>query len=134
MSYFTLFCAPTPVRNLSPMILIVDDNDSVRGMIRSLIEDLDADVIEAADGASAIKAFEMHCPEWVLMDINMHPVDGLTAMRAILEKCPDAQIVIVSQLQDARTRATALAMGAHAFVGKEDLMELRDLVAPKYRT
>jgi len=115
------------------MILIVDDNDSVRGMIRSLIEDLDADVIEAADGASAIKAFEMHCPEWVLMDINMHPVDGLTAMRAILEKCPDAQIVIVSQLQDARTRATALAMGAHAFVGKEDLMELRDLVAPKYR-
>jgi CheY-like chemotaxis protein len=113
------------------MILIVDDNTNVRCLIRSLIEDLDADVIEAADGGSAIKAFDLQRPEWVLMDINMHPVDGLTAMRAILEKCPDAQIVIVSQLQDARTRATALAMGAHAFVGKEDLMELRELVTPK---
>jgi len=113
------------------MILIVDDNDDVRRMIRSLIEEIDVDVIEAADGGSAITAFERERPEWVLMDVNMHPVDGLTAMRAILEKHPAAQIVIVSQLQDARTRATALAMGAHAFVGKEDLMELRELVSPK---
>ena len=65
------------------------------------------------------------------MDVNMHPVDGLTAMRAILGKHPEAQIVIVSQHQDARTRATALASGAHAFVGKDDLTELRELVAPK---
>ena len=113
------------------MILIADDNDDVRRMIRSLIEEIDADVIEAADGGSAIEAFERHRPEWVLMDVNMHPVDGLTAMRTILEKHPDAQIIIVSQHQDARTRATALAMGAYAFVGKEDLMELRELVARK---
>lgn len=110
------------------MILIVDDNDDVRRMIRSLIEEIDANVIEASDGGSAIEAFELHRPEWVLMDVNMHPVDGLTAMRTILEKHPDAQIVIVSQHQDARTRETALAMGAHAFVGKEDLMELRELI------
>ena len=114
------------------MILIADDNDDVRRMIRSLIEEIDADVIEATDGGSAIEAFERQRPEWVLMDINMDPVDGLTAMRAILEKHPDAQIIIASQHQDARTRATALAMGAHAFVGKEDLMELRELVARKH--
>ena len=110
------------------MILIVDDNDDVRRMVRSLIEEIDADVIEASDGGSAIEAFELHRPNWVLMDVNMHPVDGLTGMRTILEKHPDAQIIIVSQHQDARTRATALAMGAHAFVGKEDLMELRELI------
>ena len=114
------------------MILIADDNDDVRRMIRSLIEEIDADVIEANDGGTAIEAFERHRPEWVLMDVNMHPVDGLTAMRTILEKHPDAQIIIVSQHQDARTRETALAMGAHAFVGKEDLMELRELVARKH--
>src|SRR5258708_2452904 len=110
------------------MILIADDNDDVRRMVRSLIEEIDADVIEATDGGSAIEAFERHRPGWVLMDVNMHPVDGLTAMRRILGKHPDAQIIIVSQHQDARTRATALAMGAHAFVGKEDLMELRELI------
>ena len=111
------------------MILIADDNDDVRRMIRSLIEEIDEDVIEATDGGAAIEAFELNRPAWVLMDINMHPVDGLTAMRTILEKQPNAKIVIVSQHQDARTRETALAMGAHAFVGKEDLMALRDLIS-----
>jgi CheY-like chemotaxis protein len=114
------------------MILIADDNEGVRRMIRSLVEDLDANVIECSDGQAAIKVFKRYLPDWVLMDINMDPVDGLTAMRTILEKHPDAQIIIVSQHQDARTRETALAMGAHAFVGKEDLMELRELVAYKH--
>lgn len=110
------------------MILIVDDNADVRRMVRSLVEDLDGNVIESSDGRAAIEMFDRHLPDLVLMDINMRPLDGLTAMRAILEKHPDAHIVIVSQHQDARTRETALAMGAHAFVGKEDLMSLRDLI------
>jgi CheY-like chemotaxis protein len=116
---------------LNKMILIVDDNDDVRRMIRSLVEEIDNEVIEATDGGSAIEVFETTRPGWVLMDINMDPVDGLTAMRTILEKHPDARIVIVSQHHDARTRETALAMGARAFVGKEDLMELRELIKEK---
>ena len=62
------------------------------------------------------------------MDVNMNPVDGLTAMRRILEKDADARVIIVSQHQDARTRDTAIAMGAHAFVGKSDLMQLQELL------
>ena len=110
------------------MILIADDNNDVRRMIRSLIEDLDTDVVEAVDGGSAIEAYDDLLPDVLLMDINMQPVDGLTAMRTILVKHPEARIIIISQYQDARTRDTALAMGAYAFVGKEDLMSVRDLV------
>src|SRR5690348_10398452 len=110
------------------MILIVDDNSGVRRMVRNMIEDIDSEIIECDDGAAAIAIYEVLTPDFVLMDINMQPVDGLTAMRAILKQHPDARIVIVSQHQDARTRSTALAMGAHAFVGKEDLMSLRDLI------
>jgi len=98
-------------------------------MIRSFVEEIDIGVIEAIDGSTAIAAYDLHRPEWVLMDINMRPMDGLTAMSEILRRHPDARIVIVSQHQDARTRNTALAMGAHSFVGKEDLMSLRDLIA-----
>jgi CheY-like chemotaxis protein len=110
------------------MILIADDNSDVRRMIRSLLEEIDADVAECSDGGAAIEAYDELEPDWLLMDINMLPVDGLTAMRTILEKHPDARIIVISQYQDARTRDTALAMGAHAFVGKEDLMSLRDLI------
>jgi CheY-like chemotaxis protein len=110
------------------MILIADDNSDVRRMIRSLLEEIDADVAECSDGGAAIEAYDELEPDWLLMDINMLPVDGLTAMRTILEKHPDARIIVISQYQDARTRDTALAMGAYAFVGKEDLMSVRDLI------
>ena len=113
------------------MILIADDNADVRRIIRSLIEEIDPDVIECSDGGSATEAYELHRPDWLLTDINMPRGDGLTAMRTILERHPEARIIVVSQYQDARTRDTALAMGAYAFVGKEDLMSLRDLIAPK---
>ena len=115
------------------MILIVDDNSGVRRMVRSMIGDIDPEIIECVDGGSAVEAFDKYQPDFVLMDINMLPIDGLTAMRAILEKHPDARIVIVSQHQDARTRSTALAMGAHAFVGKEDLMSIRELIEEAVR-
>ena len=111
------------------MILIADDNADVRRMVRSLIQANDADIVEAADGSEAIASYELNRPDWVLMDINMRPTDGLTAMRTILQKHPDAQIIIVSQHQDARTRDTAIAMGAHAFVGKSDLMQLQGLLS-----
>ena len=97
-------------------------------MIRSLIGETDADVVECSDGGAAIEAFDDLLPDWLLMDINMQPVDGLTAMRTILEKHPEARIIIISQYQDVRTRDTALAMGAYAFIGKEDLMAVRDLI------
>jgi CheY-like chemotaxis protein len=110
------------------MILIADDNADVRRMIRSLLEEIDAEVVECSEGGAAVEAYDDRSPDWVLMDINMQPVDGLTAMRAILEKHPEARIVVISQYQDSRTRVIALAMGAYAFVGKEDLMSIRDLV------
>jgi CheY-like chemotaxis protein len=110
------------------MILIADDNPDVRRMIRSLLEEIDTDVAECSDGGAAIEAYVELQPDWILMDIKMLPVDGLTAMRTILRKHPAARIIVISQYQDVRTRETALAMGAYAFFGKEDLMSVRDLI------
>lgn len=97
-------------------------------MIRALIADIDPEVIECADGGEAIRAYDEHRPDFVLMDINMTPVDGLTAAREILLRYPDARIIAVTQHQDARTRARGQEIGIWAFVGKDDLMSLRDLI------
>jgi two-component system chemotaxis response regulator CheY len=110
------------------MILIADDNPDVRRMIRSILAEIDPDVSECSDGGAAIEAYGELKPDWLLMDINMLPVDGLTAMRTILGKDPSARIIVISQYQDARTQDTALTMGAYAFVGKEDLMSLLDVI------
>lgn len=110
------------------MILIADDNEMVRSLLRSMLEDLDGEIIEASSGQEAIEAYGSHQPDVVLMDLNMNPVDGLTATQAILENHPDARIIIVTQHQDERTRDLSLSVGASGFVGKDDLTQVRDLL------
>ena len=113
------------------MIVIAEDNAAVRKMIRNLIEDIDGDIVECSDGGEAIEAYEANQPDFVLMDINMQPLNGLTATREILSRHPEAKIIIVSQHQDEQTRETALSLGITAFVGKDDLTPLRDLIVKK---
>ena len=100
-------------------------------MIRELIEDIDAEILECANGGEAIEAYEANLPDFVLMDINMKPIDGLTAATVILSRHPEAKIIIVSQHQEVRTREMAIAIGVSAFVGKDDLTPLRDLIVKK---
>ncbi|HEX8568077.1 MAG TPA: response regulator transcription factor [Pyrinomonadaceae bacterium] len=110
------------------MILIAEDNQLMRKMIRSLVEDLDSEIIECADGEAAFNLYEKHLPDWVLMDVSMQPVNGLTATRSIIGKFPAARIVIVTEHDDEETREHAFTAGACEFLGKSDLRRLRTLI------
>lgn len=110
------------------MILIAEDNALMQRMLHSLVEDLDTIIVECADGGAAITLFEKYRPDWVLMDISMHPVDGLTATREIIGKFPDARIIIVTEHYDDATRAKAFESGAYEFIGKDQLIPLRTLI------
>lgn len=113
------------------MILIADDNAQVRRMICDLIEDIDPEIVECEDGGEAINSYDQHHPDFVLMDIQMTPVDGLTATKEILNRHPEAKIIAVTQHNDTSTREAAMSAGAWAFVGKDDLMSLRSLLRRK---
>jgi DNA-binding NarL/FixJ family response regulator len=106
------------------LILIAEDNLNMRRVIRSLVEDIDTNIVECVDGQQAVDAYYRLRPDWVLIDINMRPMDGLSALKAIVSRYPDARVVIVSQHQDASTVERAMALGACAFVGKDDLSSL----------
>jgi CheY-like chemotaxis protein len=113
---------------MKPMILIADDNHSMRKMIRSLVQDLDSEILECADGSEAIRLYEQHRPGWVLMDVSMHPVDGITATREITGRFPGSRVVIITQHDDAETRRGAFEAGAFEFFGKDDLLPIRALI------
>jgi len=110
------------------MLLIVDDNKQVRRMIRSLVEDLSSEIMECADGAEAVAFCELRQPEWILMDVRMKQMDGLTATRKIKNFLPATKIVIVTDHSDRQTKDAALKAGANGFCNKENLLFLRDLI------
>ncbi len=117
-------------------MLIVDDNEEVRRLLKSLLADLVETVYECDDGAQALALYTAHCPDWVLMDLQMKTMDGLTATRQIRACFPDARIVMVTQYNSPALRAEATQAGVVGYVNKEDLLELRDLLSkpqPHYK-
>ncbi len=99
----------------------------MREMIRSVVEDLDHNFCECTDGSEALAAYEKHHPDWVLMDLAMPEMDGLTATREIIRAFPDANIAIVTSFDDAGLRRAAAKAGASGYFIKENLFELRRL-------
>src|SRR5262245_60350807 len=93
-------------------VLIVEDSHPVRQIIRSFIEELAEEIHECPDGRDALAAFIRYWPDWVLMDIKMSNVDGLTATRQIKAAFPDARIVMVTGFDEQSLRDEARLAGA----------------------
>jgi CheY-like chemotaxis protein len=112
-------------------LLIVDDNASMRRLIKALVRGLASVIYECADGAQALEMYERFRPDLILMDIEMVEMDGLTATRQIIAAYPETKIVMVTKHGNERLRAAARQAGACGYVLKENLMELRDLFTCK---
>lgn len=108
--------------------LIVDDNSVMRRTIRHVVREFAGEINECQDGAEALPAYRKYQPDWVLMDVEMREMDGLTATREICAAFPKAHIVIVTKHGDAEMREAARKAGAFGFVVKENLLELRKVI------
>lgn len=115
-------------------LLLVDDNDEIRQLLRILVEDLAETIYECRDGATALLLYAEHQPSWVLMDIQMPEMDGLTATSHITGQFPAAQVMIVTDYDDVGTRAAARAVGAREFVAKDDLLIARHILTGERRS
>jgi len=106
-------------------LLIVEDNEQMRRMLKSVVADLTSAVYECDDGAEALAAYAAHRPDFVLMDIAMKEMDGVTATREIMGTYPEANIIIVTNYDNADLREAAREAGACGYVFKENLLDLR---------
>jgi CheY-like chemotaxis protein len=120
--------SPVADRTAPPVVLVVDDNAGMRVLIRALLAGITASVVECADGDSAVTLFGRVRPDWVLMDISMAGVDGLTATRRIRASYPDARIVMVTEHGESAYREASMAAGAVGFVRKDALIDLPALL------
>ena len=116
-------------------VLIVDDDRSMREMIKRIVSDLVDEFCECEDGGGALAMYatgHLHggLPDWVLMDIRMRDVDGLAATEQIIRSYPQAQILIVTSHNDASLREAAQKAGARGYVLKENLVEIQRWLKP----
>ncbi|MEO7145727.1 MAG: response regulator [Bryobacteraceae bacterium] len=112
-------------------VLIVEDNEPMRRMIRSVVAGFANDIRECSDGAEAVAACRSFPVDCVLMDIKLPRVDGITTARALRTMNPEARIVIVTSYDDDDLRKAAAAAGCCAYVLKSNLLPLRSLLSKK---
>ncbi|MEJ2634731.1 MAG: response regulator transcription factor [Calditrichia bacterium] len=112
-------------------ILIVEDNAKMQDMIHNiLMHGLGkvGAIHRCRDGQEAVDLYEILKPDWVLMDIRLELMNGLTASRKIKAEHPDAKIIIVTHYADAAYREKAKNIGVCAYVLKESLSDLPILI------
>jgi len=108
-------------------LLIVDDDSRVRRMIASMAAEPADEVVECSDGKQAFFAYGECRPDWVLMDLMMPGVDGITATSEIVSSFPNAKVIIVTSHESQAMRASAKDAGAFGYVLKENLSELKGI-------
>jgi NarL family two-component system response regulator LiaR len=102
-------------------VLIADDHAVVRQGLRTFL-DLQDDfevVGEAADGGEAVDQAARLAPDVVLMDLAMPGTDGVTAIRALRERVPDARAIALTSYSDDERVFGAVRAGAAGYLLKD---------------
>jgi two-component system, chemotaxis family, chemotaxis protein CheY len=99
--------------------LVVDDSVFARKNLARMIETFGGQLAgEAGDGAAAITEYDRTNPDIVLMDITMPQMEGIEAAERIVQKHPEARVVMVSSVGYQENIVAALQRGARHFVQK----------------
>jgi two-component system invasion response regulator UvrY len=102
-------------------VLVIDDHPIVASGCRALLEsDPTVKVIDAADGDAGYAAYFAHRPDVALIDMNLPGLSGLEVCRRILQRQPDARIIIFTMNDDPVFAARAIEAGAKGYIAKND--------------
>ncbi len=99
-------------------ILVVDDDAAHRSMLRTLLRSWGYEVDEVSDGDEAIEAVHRKPYEAVLTDVRMARVDGIAALRGIMEYNPALPVILMTAYSSVETAVEALRIGAYDYLIK----------------
>ena len=113
-------------------VLLVEDTEDNRFMMRRLLEMTGYRVVEAMNGEEAVKLAGTESPHLILMDLSLPIIDGLAATR-LIRKLPEFEsvpIIAVSAHDTSDFQSEAIDAGCNSYVTKPiDFNELEDLIA-----
>ncbi|MDE2038422.1 MAG: response regulator [Elusimicrobia bacterium] len=98
-------------------ILVCDDDPQLRETLRLLLSP-SYDVLEARDGAEALRLIEDERPDLLLLDVSMPVMSGLETLKACQDWHPALATIMLSARRQIGVARRALALGARAYVTK----------------
>ncbi len=113
-----------------PTVLLADDETHIRAMMKALMKTINAEVVgEAVNGSEAVFLYDAYRPDLLLLDINMPDKTGEEVLEEILEKDPDAFVIMLTSLADAETVEKCMNLGAANFIRKDTpLGEMKKII------
>jgi CheY-like chemotaxis protein len=114
-------------------VLVVDDEDDIRVLVRSLLERSGMHVVdEADDGIEALISVAQldppPVPTVIVLDQSMPGMTGLEVAARVLAKLPDQRIVLFSAFLSRDVRDQAEELGVRACVAKTDFLQLPEII------
>ena len=105
---------------MSKQILIIEDQEDNRAILRDLLTSAGYEFVEAINGAEGVTAAERERPDLILMDIQLPLLDGYEATRRIraIEGLQATPIIAVTSYALSGDEAKALAAGCNAYITK----------------
>jgi CheY-like chemotaxis protein len=109
-----------PHRSAPRTILVVDDNDAMRELLRAMLERGAHRVVEAVDGEEALAAIGRAVPDLVLLDMHMPRLDGLAVCRRVKADAATwgVPVVMVTAAVGPEDRRRCLDAGADGYLAK----------------
>ena len=98
--------------------LVVDDDESVRNIIRRFLEGAGYSVTTATDGVEALEKVSQQDITVVLLDISMPGMSGTEVLQRLSESRPDICVLMVTAVVDTKTAVESMKMGAYDYITK----------------
>lgn len=99
-------------------ILLVDDSNLSRRILRRILEPDGHTILEASDGLSALERYALEQPDLVMLDMTMGEMHGLEVLGRLRELDPQARVIAASADIQSSTRELVQVGGGAAFVSK----------------
>lgn len=100
-------------------IMIADDSDAIRLVLNDILSIGNHTIVgEAINGEEAVNLFFKTSPDLLLLDLAMPKKDGLTVVKEIMEKNPQAKIILITASDDQKIINQCLELGASSCISK----------------
>ncbi|MBI4640136.1 MAG: sigma-54-dependent Fis family transcriptional regulator [Candidatus Tectomicrobia bacterium] len=116
-------------KNNARKILVVDDDESHRTMLKAVLASEGYEIFEAHDGSAAVKQVEGMFFDLILMDLRMVQMGGIEALKVIKTLSPGIPILLMTAYASVKTAVEAMKEGAYDYLTKPlDIEELKQAI------